>query len=113
MTPESIFRGRLVAASVALTVILPGSAFAYGQNDAIRDCESHLRSEYGLSDFRHESAKDKGLLTAEQIYEVLAGAVTKISAGPKLKPEAKLVGSEADCTKMVAELQDAVKSQQQ
>ncbi len=57
MTPASIFRGRLVAASVALTVILPGSAFAYGQNDAIRDCESHLRSEYGLSDFRHESAE--------------------------------------------------------
>ena len=39
MTPASIFCGRLVAASVALTVILPGSAFGYGQNDAIRDCE--------------------------------------------------------------------------
>ncbi len=60
-----------------------------------------------------ESAKDKGLLTAEQIDEVLNGAITRISAGAKLKPEAKLVGSEADCAKMVAELQDAVKSEQQ
>jgi hypothetical protein len=60
-----------------------------------------------------EAAKDKGLLTAEQIDEVLKGAITKISAGAKLSPEAKLVGSEADCAKMVAELQDAVKSQQQ
>jgi uncharacterized protein YecT (DUF1311 family) len=32
-------------------------AYAYGTKDAIRDCESRLKSEYGLSDFRHQSAE--------------------------------------------------------
>ena len=59
-----------------------------------------------------EAAKDRGLLTADQIDEVLNAAVTKISGGAKLPPEVKLVGSEGDCDKMIADLQQAVQSQQ-
>ncbi len=59
-----------------------------------------------------EAAKDRGLLTAEQIDEVLNGAVAKIAGGVKLPPEAKLVGSEADCAKMIADLQQAAQSQE-
>jgi len=47
----------LSAAAVALAVAAPSGAFAYGGDDAIRDCEDRLRSEYGLSDFRHQSSE--------------------------------------------------------
>jgi hypothetical protein len=50
-------RTHLTAAAVTLTLAVPSGAFAYGKDDAIRDCESHLRSEYGLSDFRGDSAE--------------------------------------------------------
>lgn len=59
-----------------------------------------------------EAAKDRGLLTAEQIDEVLNDAVAKISGGVELPPEAKLVGNEGDCAQMIADLQQAVQSQQ-
>lgn len=60
-----------------------------------------------------EAAKDQGLLTAEQVDEVLSGAMKKITGGAELPPQAKVVGSEADCAKMVAELKDAMRSQTQ
>jgi hypothetical protein len=50
-------RTPLLALAITLALSVPGGAFAYGDKDAIRDCESHLRSEYGLSDFRHDSAE--------------------------------------------------------
>ena len=47
----------LTAAAVTLARALPGAAVAYGEDNAIRDCEKRLRDEYKLSDFRHESAE--------------------------------------------------------
>ncbi|WP_295392568.1 hypothetical protein [uncultured Thiodictyon sp.] len=39
--------------TLTLTLALPGAAFAsYDGNDAIRDCESRIRSEYKISDLR-------------------------------------------------------------
>jgi hypothetical protein len=48
-----------VPARLILTLALaaPGVALAYGDKDAIRDCESHIRSEYGISDLRDASAE--------------------------------------------------------
>jgi uncharacterized protein YecT (DUF1311 family) len=43
-------------------------AYAYGTKDAIRDCESRLRSEYSLSDFRHQSAEQ--IKDSEHHYKV-------------------------------------------
>jgi hypothetical protein len=45
-------------ATILLAVVLaaPGAAFAYGTSDAIRDCESRIRGEYGISDLRDASA---------------------------------------------------------
>jgi len=40
-----------VAALLALTLAAP-AALAYSEKDAIRDCESHIRSEYHVSDLR-------------------------------------------------------------
>ena len=42
---------------LAVALALPGAAFAYGEKDAIRDCESRIRSEYKLSDLRDASAE--------------------------------------------------------
>jgi len=50
-------RMHLAATAVTLALAAPSGAFAYGKDDAIRDCESRLRSEYGLSDFRSDSAE--------------------------------------------------------
>lgn len=47
-----------LAAALTLALGLPSGAFAYGKKDAERDCENRLRDEYGLSDFRHESAEE-------------------------------------------------------
>ncbi|CRI66270.1 exported hypothetical protein [Thiocapsa sp. KS1] len=41
---------------LALALAVPGAAFAYGTQDAIRDCESRIRSEYGISDLRDATA---------------------------------------------------------
>jgi hypothetical protein len=44
----------------ALTVCalgLSSPAFAYDENDAIRDCNKRMKSEYNLNDFRSESAQ--------------------------------------------------------
>jgi hypothetical protein len=50
-------RTHLTAAADTLALALPSGAFAYGKDDAIRDCESRLRSDYGLSDFRGDAAE--------------------------------------------------------
>jgi hypothetical protein len=61
-----------------------------------------------------ESAKDQGLLSAEEIEQVLDGAIGKIQGKAQLPPEAKFkwVGTEADCAAMIAELEAAAQSQQ-
>lgn len=43
-------------ALLALALAAPGAAFAYGTEDAIRDCESRIRSEYSISDLRDATA---------------------------------------------------------
>ena len=60
-----------------------------------------------------ESAKDQGLLSAEQIDQVLAGAIGKIKSKAELPPDAEpqWVGTAADCAAMIAEL-EAAQSQQ-
>jgi uncharacterized protein YecT (DUF1311 family) len=50
-------RALLTAAAITLALAAPSGAFAYGKDDAIRDCESRLRSEYTLTDFRHQKAE--------------------------------------------------------
>lgn len=47
----------LTAASLALGLCIPGAAFAYGEKDAIRDCNERMRANYNLTDFRSESAE--------------------------------------------------------
>ena len=44
-------------AGLALGLCVPAAAFAYGESDAIRDCNSRMRSDYNLTDFRSESAE--------------------------------------------------------
>jgi hypothetical protein len=42
---------------LTLTLATPGLALAYDEKDAIRDCESHIRSEYSITDLRDASAE--------------------------------------------------------
>ena len=60
-----------------------------------------------------ESAKDQGLLSAEQIDQVLAGAIGKIKSKSELPPDAEpqWVGTAADCAAMIAELATAQSQQ--
>jgi hypothetical protein len=60
-----------------------------------------------------ETAKDKGLLTGEQIDQVLGAAIGKIKGQAEPPPDAPFqwVGSEADCAKMIAEMAKAAPSQ--
>jgi hypothetical protein len=60
-----------------------------------------------------ESAKDQGLLSAEQIDQVLAGAIDKIKSKSELPPDAEpqWVGTAADCAAMIAELATAQSQQ--
>ena len=53
---------------LTLTLALPGVALAYGDKDAIRDCESRIRSEYHVSDFR--DAQSERLNDSEHHYKV-------------------------------------------
>jgi hypothetical protein len=47
----------LTAAAVTLSLAVPSAAIAYGNRDAIKDCQERLRDEYKLTDFRHQSAE--------------------------------------------------------
>jgi len=42
---------------LALALAAPGAVFAYGEKDAINDCESHIRSEYKITDLRDATAE--------------------------------------------------------
>ena len=53
---------------LTLALALPGVALAYGDKDAIRDCESHIRSEYHVSDLR--DAQSERLNDSEHHYKV-------------------------------------------
>ena len=53
---------------LALALAAPGAAVAYGGNDAIRDCESHIRSEYHISDLRDAHAEK--IMDSEHHYKV-------------------------------------------
>jgi hypothetical protein len=59
---------------LALALAAPGAAFAYGEKDAIRDCESRIRSEYHLTDLRDAHAER--LTDSEHHYKVQG--VTKL-----------------------------------
>jgi hypothetical protein len=60
-----------------------------------------------------ETAKDQGLLTAEQVDQVIAGAIGKIKETAAQSPDEDLqwVGGEADCAAMIAELEKAAQGQ--
>jgi hypothetical protein len=55
--PDNKILHFLLVAVVTLAIAVPGGAFAYDEDSAIRDCEKRLRDEYKLSDFRHQSAE--------------------------------------------------------
>ena len=57
-----------VGVLLALALAVPGMALAYGNQDAIRDCESHISSEYDLSDLRDAHAER--LMDTEHHYKV-------------------------------------------
>ena len=61
-----------------------------------------------------ESAKEEGLLTGEQIDQVLSGAIGKIRGSAQTPPDAKVqwIGSEADCSKMIADMKEAAQAKQ-
>ena len=50
-------RTPLTATAITLGLAVSSGAYAYGNHEAKRDCEDRLRSEYGLSDFRHQKAE--------------------------------------------------------
>lgn len=56
ITPK-IVHSTLLSATFVISFGVSGTALAYGEKDAIRDCESGLSSEYNLDDFRHQTAK--------------------------------------------------------
>jgi hypothetical protein len=60
--------GTFTAAVLAIALCLPAAAFAYNEKDAIRDCNNRIRDEYGLKDFRHESAEK--IMDSEHHYKV-------------------------------------------
>ncbi|ESQ10664.1 MAG: hypothetical protein N838_18515 [Thiohalocapsa sp. PB-PSB1] len=60
---------KLVASgSFSCILLLSGSAFAYGEKDAIRDCEKRIRNEYKLSDLRDANARQ--IMDMEHHYQV-------------------------------------------
>ena len=68
MPDRKIRHALLAAAAVTLTMAVASGAYAYGTKDAIRDCESRLRSEYSLSDFRDQAAEK--IKDSEHHYKV-------------------------------------------
>jgi hypothetical protein len=60
-----------------------------------------------------EAAKERGMLTAEQINQLIGDTVGKIKGKAEAKPDAAMqwVSSETDCAKMVAEMQKTAKGQ--
>jgi hypothetical protein len=60
-----------------------------------------------------EAAKDKGLLSAEEIDQVIGDSVGKIKGKSQIPADAEVpwITSEADCAKMIAEMEMAAQSQ--
>lgn len=60
-----------------------------------------------------ETAKDQGILSAEQVDKLIADTVAKIrgKAESATKEEIKWIGSEADCAAMVAELEKTARQE--
>lgn len=56
ITPKTA-HSTLIATTFVISFSVSGTALAYGEKDAIRDCESRLSSEYNIDDFRHQAAK--------------------------------------------------------
>jgi hypothetical protein len=50
--PQRRIKLAAVGSLIALAVAAPGSALAYNNGDAVRDCESRVRNDYGLFDMR-------------------------------------------------------------
>lgn len=61
-----------------------------------------------------ETAKEKGMLSAEQIDQIIAATVSKIrgKAEGAESPEITWVASEADCARMIAELEKGAATRQ-
>ncbi len=53
---KSSTRAVILTTAATLGLALSSGAYAYGEADAIRDCEARLRSEYHLSDLRDAEA---------------------------------------------------------
>mgnify|MGYP003572439031 FL=1 len=54
---QNTIRYPALAAALTLALAVPSAAFAYGEKDAIKDCEKRLKDEYGLRDFRHQTGE--------------------------------------------------------
>lgn len=65
--PQTSSMAYPIGALLALALTAPGAAFAYDNRDAIRDCESRVRSDYGLIDLRESQAVQ---LPGEKNYRV-------------------------------------------
>jgi hypothetical protein len=64
----------LLAAALTMLLSAPSGVFAYGTDDAIRDCEKRLKDEYGLKDFRQQTAEK----LAEEGHKYLVKGKTKV-----------------------------------
>lgn len=62
---HALQRTSILMLSLALTA--PGAAFAYGTDDAIRDCEQRIRDEYQLTDLRNSSGTQ---LSGDKHYRI-------------------------------------------
>jgi hypothetical protein len=71
---QTSIRHPVLAAALTLALAAPTGAFAYGTDDAIGDCEKRLRNEYGLTDFRQQTAEK----LAEEGHKYLVKGKTKI-----------------------------------
>ena len=77
----------LAASGLSLGLAIPSAAFAYGKNDAIRDCEQRIRSEYSLSDLRDAKAEQPMDSTRKQ--SAMRGLCPKRSMGSHRTPIAR------------------------
>lgn len=55
-------------AAFALALALPATALAYNEQDAVRDCQNRIKSEYGVNDFRNGQAQK--IMDSEHHYQV-------------------------------------------
>lgn len=56
------------------------------------------------------AAKNQGLMTSEQVDDILKKASFTIAGNTALPPEAKLAGGEAECEKFIAELRESIRN---